>query len=33
MSNQLIEAPAAEHGTRIETLACLEGYDAVLNSD
>ena len=33
MSNQLIEAPAAEHGNRIETLAYLEGYDAVLNSD
>jgi len=33
MSNQLIEAPAAEHGNRIDTLAYLEGYDAVLNSD
>ena len=33
MSNQLVEAPAEEHGTRIETLAYLDGYDAVLNSD
>lgn len=33
MSNPLIEAPAAEHGNRIETLAYVEGYDAVLNSD
>jgi hypothetical protein len=33
MSNQLIEAPVGEHGTRIETLGYLDGYDAVLNSD
>ena len=33
MSNQLVEAPAEENGTRIETLAYLDGYDAVINSD
>ena len=33
MSNQLVEAHAEENGTRIETLAYLDGYDAVINSD
>ena len=30
---QLIEAPAADFNRRYETLAYLEAYDAVLNSD
>jgi hypothetical protein len=32
-SKQLVEAPDSDSNTRCETLAYLEGYDAVLNSD
>lgn len=33
MTQQLVEAPASDSSTRYETLAYLDAYDAVLNSD